>query len=544
MGWFSRNKDIEDVRKKIDEEVAKKIGEVVGYNSNGEISASSSSGGGTWGQAYVINFDGEKNDGEIGPVLDYRMNFRALAMRSWQSFMDSDITKTIMKKFTLWIIDKGLKLKSEPISVILELEGISLQTEKFNEVVEARFGLWAKSKRASYSGMKTFNEIAQEAFKSAKIGGDVLVVQRYNNKTKQISIELIDTCNLSHPVGYICPSENKIMDGVEINRLTKKHVAFHVLCEGKFERIPAENSAGYKVAFLVYGDAYRINSHRGVPLIATSLETLKKIERYKEAAVGSAEERQKIVYYSKHEIGSTGESPLSALVAKSFNADGQSLGKTPMDSNGRVFGDSVALSQNKTTMNLTPGADLKSLESKQEMFFKEFYETNAHIVCAAIGIPPNVAFSIYNDSFSASRAATKDWEHTMTVERDNFSTQFYLPIYQFFIFINVMNGKIDAPGFLSAYASKNYDVTESYTSARFTGPMFPHIDPLKEANAERVKLGELGKNIPLTTVERSVEILDGGDSDSNMEQFSEEFKYMTELGLDTGTSATTTNTNG
>ena len=61
-------------------------------------------------------------------------------------------------------------------------------------------------------------------------------------------------------------------------------------------------------------------------------------------------------------------------------------------------------------------------------------------------------------------------------------------------------------------------------NARFTGPMFPHIDPLKEVNAERAKLGDLAKDIPLTTVEAATEALNGGDSASNLEQFIEELK--------------------
>jgi capsid protein len=74
-------------------------------------------------------------------------------------------------------------------------------------------------------------------------------------------------------------------------------------------------------------------------------------------------------------------------------------------------------------------------------------------------------------------------------------------------------------------------VTESYTKARFTGPHFPHIDPVKEVNAERLKLGEKGANIPLTTVEQATENLGAGDSDSNIEQFTDEYENAKKLGL-------------
>jgi capsid protein len=176
---------------------------------------------------------------------------------------------------------------------------------------------------------------------------------------------------------------------------------------------------------------------------------------------------------------------------------------------------------------------LQALDSKQEIFFKEFYEKNADIICAALGIPPNVAWSVYNDSFSASRAATKDWEHTIDVERNGFQVQFYEPIFNFWLFTEILKKKIVAPGYMEAFDKNNYSILEAYQNVRYTGPMFPHIDPLKEAKAEREKLGSQFRNTPLTTLERSTEVLNGGDSISNIEQASQELKTAEGLGFDT-----------
>lgn len=491
----------------------------------------SSSRGGSWGAVYSVSFDGEKNAGEIGPIINYQLDHYRLAQRSWQSFLENDISKTVLKKFTLWIIDKGLSLQANPLKTVLKSEGITLDSEPFNEVSEGRFLLWAKSKHSSYSKNTSLNETAKSAFKNAKIGGDVLVVMRYD---ECVNIQLIDTAHLCSPIGYELPSGNKIVDGVEIDRITGTHIAFHVRKKGTFEteRIPAySDSTGFKTAWLVYGDVYRLDNHRGTPIIATSLETLKKIERYKEAAVGSAEERQKIAYFIEHQIGSSGESPIAGQFARAFDASGSSGENIPVDELGNSFADNVAVSTDRQTFNMPQGSKISAPESKQELFFKEFYETNAFMICAAMGIPPNVAFSLYNDSFSASRAATKDWEHTIDVERDYFNSQFYQPIYAFWLFIEIAKGKIQAPGYLTAWLQRNWMITESYENARFTGPMFPHIDPLKEVQAERLKLGTLGESIPLTTVEQATEVLNGGDSDSNAEQFAEELNQAKELGI-------------
>lgn len=491
------------------------------------IMASSSNG--SWGNSYSISFDGEKNLGEMGPIKNYQLNHKSLAMRSWQSYLESDISKTVLDRFTLWVIDKGLKLNSNPLAVLLKSEGINIKPETFNEVTEARFTIWAKSKYSSFNKMSSLNSLSKVAFKHAKIGGDVLVVIRYDGT---VNVQVIDTAHLVDPYGYEMPSGNKIIDGVEIDKSTGEHIAFHIRKPGKFEteRIPAYNSIGMKTAFLVYGDTFRVDNVRGIPIIATALETLKKIERYKEAVVGSAEERQKIAYFIEHEIGSTGESPLASQIAMAFDADatGENI---PIDATGQSLANNVAATANKQTYNMPIGSTIKQLESRNELFFKEFYESNANIICAAVGIPPNVAFSLYNDSFSASRAATKDWEHTIEVERDNFMNQFYAPIYSFWLMTEILNNKIQAPGYLAALTSGNWMINEAYHNARFTGPMFPHIDPLKEVEAERLKLGSTGAAIPLTTVEQATEQLNGGDSDSNLMQYAEELQTSKDLGV-------------
>jgi hypothetical protein len=115
------------------------------------------------------------------------------------------------------------------------------------------------------------------------------------------------------------------------------------------------------------------------------------------------------------------------------------------------------------------------------------------------------------------------------VNREDFTFQFYQPIYNLWLYTEILKNKIPAPGFLRADLDGNFMAVEAYQNARFTGSMFPHIDPLKEVNAERAKLGELAANIPLTTVEQATESLNSGDSDSNMEQFANEYKKAVSL---------------
>jgi capsid protein len=492
-------------------------------------------GNGTYSPLFSVFYNGEKNLGEIGPIKNYRPDYEALRLRSWQSYFESEITQTIMKKLNRWVIGKGLKLQAEPLKKILEMEKIEFNSQEFCETVEARWNAYKRSKFADYCNMQNLDFLSKTAWNNAKIGGDVLVILRYINNI--IKVQLVDASHVMSPVygteffPQELPNGNKILNGIELAP-NGEHVAYYVRTYPyNFERIKAKNSQGLTIAYLVYGNKYRLDNVRGVPLIAIVLETLKKLERYKEATVGSAEERQKIAFTIEHEAYSTGENPLLKQMSQAFdyNALNNDL---PVDSNLTQLANTVAATTNKSTFNLPLGAKLKSLESKNELHFKDFYSINIDIVCGCLDIPPDVARSLYNSNFSASRAALKDWEHTLNVTRYEFATEFYQPIYEFWLETEILKNKIQAPGYLKAKMENNQMVLEAFRSARWAGATVPHIDPLKEVEAERAKLGPLAQNVPLTTIEAATEALNGGEARSNMDQFAKELDHAKQLKLD------------
>lgn len=506
--------------------------------------ARSVTGGYQYQFLFSTMYNGEKNLGEIGPIKSYLPDYNALRARSWQSYLENELTITILSKFNRWIVGAGLKLQAEPNKAVLEGEKIKLDPQSFSEVVESRFAVWAQSKISSYNRMVNLHRIAKTAFTNKTVGGDVLVILRVENGN--LNVQLVDGFHVQSPqfgnevFPQMLSNGNKIINGIESNPRGEV-VAYHVCKDvGQFERISAKNSQGFTTAYIVYGNEYRIDNNRGMPLISVVLETLKKLDRYKEATVGSAEERQKIVYQIVHKEYSSEEDPRVREMAKisQLITGNNTDDDVPMDEEGRLLATTVAATTNKETYNLPRGAEMKALESKNELYFEPFYRVNTEGICAALNMPPNVAMSKYNDSFSASRAATKDWEHTITTERKDYSDQFYAPIYALWLHLEVLKNKVQAPGYLEAFATGNEMVLGAYRNARFTGPMFPHIDPLKEVNAERAKLGTAGAHIPLTTVEAATEALNGGDSDRNLEQFSAEMKEAERLDIPSSTDVT------
>jgi capsid protein len=481
---------------------------------------------------YSYAFTGEKNTGEMGPVKKYVLDFETLRLRSHQCMLDSEVAQLVIKNKVLWTIGNGLKLQAIPAKSVLQLEGIDIDFHRFTKEVEAYFNLARKSKRSSYNGLSSLDGLGWSGYKDAEIGGDVVVVLRYVDG--DVKMQLIDGAHLQTPsVGSkFFPLElkngNKILKGIEKDP-TGKHIRYYIKNDKQgFDVIECVGKkTGFKMAWIYYADKYRLDDDRGLPLLSSVLETLKKMDRYKEATIASAEECAKIPFAIEHTLGSTGENPFLKTVIESNNYD-ESTGKNKSVNYDEVA-KRVAKTTNKTVVNLPVNSKLVSFKSESELHFKDFYTIHIEIVCACLGIPPEVAMAKYNSNYSASRAAIKAWEHVLMVSRQSFADDFYQPFYEFWLHIQILENRISAPGYLEAYIKGNNAVLDAYRQARFVGPPVQGIDPLKEVKAVREALGTAGAHIPLMTVEAGTEALGGGDADSNAAQFADELDMCEEF---------------
>ena len=481
----------------------------------------------SWNRLFNVTFDGEKNSGEIGPALIYDLDYKTLRARSWQAYLESEIAQTVINRYVTWIVGKGLKLQVEPVKEIIDSEGITVDYKQFITDTESLFKVYSTTKMADYKSEWSLNQLAKEVVKNAIVGGDCLVIIRQKNGNP--TVQIIDGGNIETPFYNESKGKN-IKNGIETDSKGKVIAYWVKNTKGKYQRVSAYGAkTGKRQAFLVYGQRYRLDDNRGIPLITTVLETLKKLDRYKEATVGSAEERAKIAYFIEHGITSTGENPMLQQMAKVTNVSGDQ--PVPVTDDGQVLADKVAATTNKQIFNMPQDSRIKAVDIKQELTFRDFFTVNIDLVSACLGMPPEVAMSKYDSNFSASRAALKDWEHTVLVGRDYYSYQFHKRVYSYWFDTMSESNLITPTGYMTAIIQGNKYVEYSFKNCRFVGANIPHIDPLKEVEAERAKLGELGKHIPLTTPEKSTENLNGGEFDANAKKYVEAIQMLEKLGL-------------
>jgi capsid protein len=503
--------------------------------------------GGTYYDLGTYSYNGEKNVGGVGPMIDYKLDFNGLAIRGWQAMLESDKAQIAIKRLLTWIIGNGFKPQCEPIMSILADEGIKIEKQKYAKSVEDRWNLFRKLKSVSHDGQQNLNELQLEAEKNSMVAGDMLVILRYIKG--QIKIQHIDRMNVQSPYygseyfPQALDNGNCIVDGVEINS-KREHVAYYVrtyaltsdfnkLFEYKFERVPAyDTKTGLRRAFIYYADKHRINNVRGIPIISACIEKLKKMEEYSDSVLDQAKEAAKVSYQVVHELNGDGKAPWANNTVRGYNKGiGNDNVQLPVTADGVTTNNTINVTSMGTAYNNTPGSKIEMLQNDNPLYFKEFNETHSNEFFAVMGIPPNVAMGLYNDSYSASRASQMDWLHILLTKREHHKVGYLDYIFAFWLDIKILEGVIQAPGYLLARSQGNDTILQAYRGIRFIGINPPHIDPKKEIEAARLVLGSSFDHVPLDDMESTVERLGLGNYNENIEQASDELKKANNLGI-------------
>jgi capsid protein len=461
-----------------------------------------------------VLFDGQKQTGELGPPITIWPDYYAARERAWELNLTNDIAKLVVNKWTTWLIGKGLRFNATPPRQEY------LQTtdrKKLISQIEFRFRNYMKSKHADYSGMLNFHGIAKNSTYNSIVSGDVLRLSRVENGN--VTTQLLDGANLVNPLNYT--GSNIILDGVEMDK-KGKHIAFWVdIGDLKTKRVTAiHEPTGLKMASMIYGSKFRLNETRGIPLLLENFEKIKNLEKYIDATVKLAQISSEMILVNEHNNSSTGENIFKNAGLKAINATTTTaLEELPAP---KCFQRNLAKSTKGTAINNTIGGTLKMIKPDAEATMPDFLKTNLQVTFASAEIPYEVAMSVYGSNYSASKAARNDWQHVLDVKTESVASQQYQPVYELWLYNEVVSGKIVYPELLDAYARKDIIMIAALNSAIFTGVSVGDIDPLKTVKAVRAAMGD--DKTPIMTGERGAEIVSQMDFGEVQEQVDAERK--------------------
>lgn len=480
--------------------------------------------GGSSAPIYSFSYDGSDELTVPTPIIQYTPDHHALALRSWQAYTESEIVQMVLGNMVRWTIGSGLTYRAEPATNVLKAMGINVLDGNFSKMSEELFKVIKKSNRAVYSQHMNLDQYFAHGELVKNISGDCLYIYRYENN--MFNVQIIDGLNVWSEKRE--NNGNEVRHGVEIDA-TGKHVAYYVRTKNSLEstRIPAYGDDGRQYVYMGYGSRYRIDDVRGMPFLSACLATADAITEYRKTTLNSAQERENVAFFAEHAAHSDGEDPLKPGLRQraqqiSVITPGQDIGYNGMAVSPATAGN-ISNTTKKTFINMPVGATLKAVESKNNLYFKEFFRENLGVLCAAAGgQPPEMVLNKFEGSFSSSRMGGEVWNHNKNILIENLVTSTYRP------FVNLTNealvrtGQLSAPWYREAL-EKGGLAQEAANKNRFMGKAVPHVDPEKEARAERVLLGDAQDNIPLTTLSDSTERLGRGDYEVNIEKATHDF---------------------
>ncbi|MBW1725968.1 MAG: phage portal protein [Deltaproteobacteria bacterium] len=434
---------------------------------------------------------GDKFLGGFGITKDYDVvDHTLLRRRSKQLFTENLYARGLIRRLITNEINKGLSLEATPDADILDIDPSDLA--EWSEITERRYMIWGKNPDlCDYRQSRTFGALQRQARLMALVSGDVLVVLRQGS-TGLPTVDLVDAEHVSTPLSdtmirAVHNRGNTVVNGVEIDS-AKRHVAFFVLqSNGTWRRITAKGSrTGRKQAWLLYGTERLIDDVRGQSILALIMQSLKEVDRYRDAEQRSAVVNSMIAMWVEKTEDKLGTLPMTG------GATRRDTVTTQDDSNGRK---DIEFSSNMPGMmlqELQHGEKPTSYDTKRpNVNFGVFEAAILSAIAWANEVPPETLLLQFQNNYSASRGATNEFKMYLDRVRTGFGEEFTTPIYQDWLISEVLNQNITADGLLQAWRTPAmWDIFGAWMLSDWAGAIKPNVDLLKEVKAYKELVDE------------------------------------------------------
>lgn len=432
-------------------------------------------------------FDGEKFPGGFGMTNIFVTDYWTLRTRSEQLFKENHYARGLIQRLVTNEVNVGLFPESDPDSRILKTDNDKLTT--WSELVEARFQMWADSPTTcDYFQESTFGQLQQTARREALICGDVLVVLSQSQRTKMPMIRLISGSRVRTPMESP-RAGHTIKHGVEIDSLGRI-VAYWVTQDDlSSKRLPAYGEkSGRRIAWLLFGTDKRLDELRGEPLYSTVLQSLKELDRYRDAAVRKAVVNSIYAMFIKKTQDKPGTLPITGGAVRRVDYGVNPTASNPTD---RPF---------KIEQSM-PGAVLQELQTGEEpvgfnsqgidLAFPDFEAAIIHSIAWANEVPPEILTLAFKNNYSASQAAINEFRQYLNKIWKNFGQSFCTPIYCEWLVSEALLGKVEAKGFLEAWGDPTqFDIFGAWSRVAWYGSVKPTTDTLKATRGSQVLVQE------------------------------------------------------
>lgn len=468
----------------------------------------------------ATQWDGEKFFGGYGNTQVQAPDYWTLRARSAELFNSNLYARGLIRRLITNEINTGLAPEACPDEQILGLPEDSLND--WTELAENRFGIWAKNPQlCDYYGRDTFGELQRKARRTALVSGDVLVVLRFNQRTKLPSVQLIAGNKVQQPFENATIREgHDVLHGVERDAQGKDAAYWIRQDDGSFKRLPAfGEKSGRRLAWLVYGTDKLMDERRGQPLLAIVLQSTKELDRYRDSAQRKAAINSLVAMFIKKTENKMSTMPISG-------------GAKRRDTVETV--DATGVPRTFKINQINPGMVIEELQMGEEpvpmnsqgtdVDFGKFEEVIVAALAWCNEIPPEILTLAFSNNYSASQAAINEFKIYLNRIWSEFGEQFCGPIYVEHLISELLINKNSAPGLIDAWRDPmKYDIFGAWVAADWYGSIKPSTDMLKQVKGSALLI-EHG----LSTHAREARITTGTKFSKNVKRNKRENELLVE----------------
>jgi lambda family phage portal protein len=455
------------------------------------------------------------------PDEDIVANLQILRERSRDAFMGIPLAAGAIETLTTNVIGPGILAQPNVKGDLLGLS--SDQTSALNLELGMKFGWWADDPReCDFEGKSSFYSLQHLAFQTAILSGDLpapLHLKPRRNCLFDLRIRLLESDRVCDP--HRKPDGVDIFGGVELDD-EGETVAYHVATSHPLSRRNIMKAYSLEtVRIPVYGEETgrrnmllmmrpeRPEQRRGVPIMASSLETLKQQGRFIDSATVSA------LIQSYFSAWITSEMPtpdmFNELLTPQQRQDLQWL--LPYN---------VQLGPGLINF-LKPGQSVMFGNPSQPVAnFNDFVVALTKFIGSALGIPYEILLKQFNASYSASRAALLEFWKRVRMWRKVVVEQFCQPIYEEWLEDALGLGLIE--NFSGDFGDPF--IRRALCTCNWMGVASGSLDPLKEAQASEKKI-----HLLTSTAEREAIETNGSNWHENVLQLGRELEATEAEGL-------------
>lgn len=442
---------------------------------------------------------------------ELRFEREMLTARSRDLDRNNGVAAGIAQTYIDNIVGVQLRLSSIPDHVVLGRD--KDWAREWASQVEARWRTYAASKEFDAAGQMDFTQASNMVLRGAVHDGEAVALPMWReDRRTRTCFMFIDPERLGDPFGAQSIGGD---DGVERNEfgeptaywIRRRHpYAWRVGDQEGFDRVPARFPWGRRRVLHVF-DKQRSSQSRGKSWFSAVMKDLKMTEHF------SAAHLRKAVINAM--IAAFVETPMDADSIAALFGDSDDSTKAYLNARN---GHNVKL-QGGAVIPLYPGDRLSAFDPKSPSAeYGSYMETLSRYVGVGLNLPYEIALKDFSKTnYSSARAALLEAHRFFNGRRRWLVAEWAQPAYTLWLEEQINRGFIEAPDF--------YEHIEAYTRARWIGSGRGWVDPVKEAQASKLRRDGLISTLEQECAEQ------GLDWEEVLEQLSLEKKRIADLGL-------------